>query len=176
MILLLHFPPLPHTAAGNVFTWGHNHDGALGLGKDLRGLRNGPPHIVELPDNERAASLACGNEHVCVLLRTGKICTWGSNTFGQLGDPTRGWDDPTPRIMPFDRAYAPGPVRSVHAGGNASGAIVGSGVLYLWGASYHNALGAGRHTTKVNTPTRTQFGDHVQSVTIGDGFTFVLLR
>ncbi|EKX51414.1 hypothetical protein GUITHDRAFT_65947 [Guillardia theta CCMP2712] len=83
------------TEAGDIFTWGANNFGQVGIAPEdedeaahvcspcklpqLRSglLRNGPPR--------QPAQLAVGRGHMACVTTTGELFTWGCNDHGQLG-------------------------------------------------------------------------------------------
>lgn len=94
---------LAHTCAlagGNVFCWGRNDVGQLGVGPDA-GSSTNVPQLVPL--GESATQITSGPNHVCALLSPSKtIKCWGGNDSGQLGDGTQ-----TPRFTPVTVAFGP---------------------------------------------------------------------
>lgn len=68
--------------SGNVYSWGRNDFGQLGLGhtdnKDL-------PSLIETLDNEKVEFLACGGSHTALLTKDGLLFTFGAGEYGQLG-------------------------------------------------------------------------------------------
>lgn len=69
---------------GNVWSFGSNSFGQLGLG-DL--TPRGVPTRIETIEN--ATQITCGDFHALVLDSTGTICSFGRNGNGQLGNGTR---------------------------------------------------------------------------------------
>lgn len=59
---------------GEVFTWGDNVYGKLGLG-DLHNRYE--PQPFQLPDNEKILILSCGANHSACISRTEKLYIWG---------------------------------------------------------------------------------------------------
>ena len=92
------------TSAGQVFAFGSNSHGQLGLG-DL--VPRGCPALVSLP--ERVTRVAAGSHHSLALTATGRVFTWGSNARLQLGRaaPTEPGLSPAERELWF---AVPGPV------------------------------------------------------------------
>lgn len=68
--------------SGNVYSWGRNDFGQLGLGhtdnKDL-------PSLIETLGNEKVEFLACGGSHTALLTKDGLLFTFGAGKYGQLG-------------------------------------------------------------------------------------------
>lgn len=76
---------------GQVFAWGQNDRGQLGLGH-----RSTVPSPQSNP-NVRAIAIAAGDFHAALLDSRGAMYAWGSNEFGQLGFGTPGDGD---RLVP----------------------------------------------------------------------------
>lgn len=58
---------------GDLYTWGWNGNGQLGLGMQRKDESNisvmASPHIVDFPDTQRnVVKVACGNRHTIALL------------------------------------------------------------------------------------------------------------
>ncbi|KAM9086669.1 E3 ISG15--protein ligase HERC5-like isoform 1-T1 [Megaptera novaeangliae] len=68
--------------SGNVYSWGRNDCGQLGLGhtdsKDS-------PSLIEVLDNQKVDFLACGGSHTALLTKDGLVFTFGAGKYGQLG-------------------------------------------------------------------------------------------
>ena len=70
------------TVGGNVFVWGDNAQGQLGLGDTTPRLR---PELVRSLRAARSSSISAGKAHSMSLAPSGLLFAWGSNFFGQLG-------------------------------------------------------------------------------------------
>ncbi|XP_022367921.1 probable E3 ubiquitin-protein ligase HERC6 isoform X2 [Enhydra lutris kenyoni] len=89
--------PLTQVAAGGVhsfalslsgasFGWGSNSEGQLGLHKnDVPVVQSSKPRSVGALKNLGVVYISCGYEHTAVLTQTGKVFTFGGNSYGQLG-------------------------------------------------------------------------------------------
>jgi alpha-tubulin suppressor-like RCC1 family protein len=70
---------------GAVYAFGENKYGQLGLG-DVK-PRHYPEPILNLKDlGIKTAQISCGINHVLIRSTAGKVYSWGSNCFGQLGN------------------------------------------------------------------------------------------
>ena len=129
---------------GTVWAWGYNSlYGQLGDGSFVN--RNSP---VQLPVLSGITAIAAGANHSAALKTdggtSGSVWTWGSNTYGQLGDGS----STSPRAVPttvLSTAVAIG------AGANQMFAIVAGGTAKAWGADDHTQLGD-VSTTQRSTP------------------------
>lgn len=108
------------TAAGELYCWGSNKYGQLGLG-DYTDRHS--PTQVPLPG---AATAVSGGDPMCVLLATGKTYCWGTDFLGQFGDGTT-IDSLVPRAVPALDGMAA--IRSTSGGCTISA----SGGLSCWG-------------------------------------------
>lgn len=72
------------TSEGNVYSYGVNLDGRLGVGgkSDLK-TTNQNPIKVKLP--EKAVKIKCGFSHTCVVLKNKDVYSWGLGDYGTLG-------------------------------------------------------------------------------------------
>ncbi|XP_043244131.1 RCC1 domain-containing protein 1-like [Amphibalanus amphitrite] len=104
-----------HTAAlsssGDVYTWGWNESGQLGLG-DTVNVAAEPALVDALPSDVTVTQLACGSRHTLALLEDGSVMGWGWNGHGQLALPP--CDRSPPRALPLPER---GTVVRVAAGG-----------------------------------------------------------
>lgn len=70
------------TNSGDLFSWGRNTDGALGLGTEV--LDVALPVLVEnIP--EVVVKIDCGWNHAALISQSGHLYCWGSGSFGKLG-------------------------------------------------------------------------------------------
>eukprot|EP00297_Palpitomonas_bilix_P004953 CAMPEP_0113876052 /NCGR_PEP_ID=MMETSP0780_2-20120614/5273_1 /TAXON_ID=652834 /ORGANISM="Palpitomonas bilix" /LENGTH=670 /DNA_ID=CAMNT_0000862089 /DNA_START=328 /DNA_END=2340 /DNA_ORIENTATION=- /assembly_acc=CAM_ASM_000599 len=69
---------------GNVYAWGYNLYGQLGLG-DTK-MRN-TPELVPFPAGVSISKVYCGGYHSVAISTSGVVYVWGQDTHGQLGIP-----------------------------------------------------------------------------------------
>lgn len=70
------------TIGGNVYAWGDNAQGQLGLGDTTTRLR---AELVRSLRTAKIAKISCGRQHTMVASKSGLLFAFGSNSFGQLG-------------------------------------------------------------------------------------------
>jgi alpha-tubulin suppressor-like RCC1 family protein len=86
------------TTTGRVLAWGWNVSGQLGNGT----TRNSDvPVPVRLPAGVKVTAVSAGGGFSLALTSTGQILSWGTSTFGQLGNgSTRGHTTPVTVALP----------------------------------------------------------------------------
>ena len=71
------------TVTGNLYAWGDNSSGQLGLGDETNRLR---PELVRSVRSSRVAQCAAGRQHTVLITRVGGLTmAFGSNSHGQCG-------------------------------------------------------------------------------------------
>ncbi|HET9829535.1 MAG TPA: PKD domain-containing protein [Nocardioidaceae bacterium] len=135
------------TSTGDVYTWGSNGEGQLGLGDSAD--RSLPTHVSVPcgPDEAgvaRVTAVATGHNSTLALCGNGTVWAWGLNTEGQLGDGTR-----TTRRAPVRVAGLTGAV-AIAAGRDMSYAIKSDGTAWGWGDNQYGELGDGSTTDRVS--------------------------
>jgi hypothetical protein len=138
-----------HTCAigdgGDVYCWGDNAAGQLGLGDDQRRRR---PTFVDNDLAFEATSVAAGGEHTCIVDQTNDgIFCWGRNAHGQLGDGTAD-DQNVPTLA--NHGESPSVVRASAA---HTCAIDANDAATCWGDNEHGQLGVGLTDPEVVEPT-----------------------
>ncbi|CAE7662905.1 UVR8, partial [Symbiodinium necroappetens] len=118
-----------HTAAitdsGELWTWGYNDDGELGIGDTT------DRHAL-------IVAVAAGHWHTAAITHSGELWTWGYNINGQLGI-----GDTTDRHAPVKVSVNGQKIVAVAAGYFHTAAITDSGKLWTWGNNDAGKLGAG---------------------------------
>ena len=96
----------------------------------------------------RFVSVVCGGQHAVALTNDGRVYTWGSGTFGQLGNGTReAHRFPEPINIPICKKVACGYAYSC--------VITVDGQIYSWGAGENGRLGSGKSDDE-HTPAHVE--------------------
>ncbi len=125
------------TANGDVYCWGSNTQGVLGIAPSTLANTATPTKIGGLPP---ASHISVGNDHACALLRDGTMWCWGNNSYGQLGKPPT-----SPGTSEFHTpAQVPGTTSgnvSIATRNGSTCLLAGPGVVSCWGLSDRGSLG-----------------------------------
>ncbi|XP_065334397.1 RCC1 and BTB domain-containing protein 1-like [Cloeon dipterum] len=116
--------------SGELFAWGGNVCGQLGLGHKFKTLR--PCKVTGL-QGAKIARVACGYDFTLALSDTGVVYAWGQNDWGQLGTQTTFNDE---AISPIVSATGIGRVTDIsalHYNNRPCAAVNENGNVYFWG-------------------------------------------
>lgn len=120
-----------------VYTWGTNRYGQLGLGNNENGKCYNIPRFCSF--GILIKEVACGEEHTAIITGQGQLYTFGSNSEGRLGLGDREMlQSCTPCLV---SALAHNDVLTVACGWGHTAAILRTGELYTWGVGEYGALG-----------------------------------
>jgi len=156
-----------HTCAldilSQLYCWGWNQYGELGLGHQLRKFT--PTKVVF--ENSRVTKVSLGLHYSCIVNNLSQVWCWGSNQNGQLGDGTT-----THRRTPTQTSLATS-ASHIGSGGRHSCAIDDRSDLYCWGTNGYGQLGLGTNSDTY-VPTKVTAVDDVVQVSAGAYFTFLV--
>ncbi len=127
---------------GSVWGWGYNADGELGNGT----MFNDSNVPVKVSNLTAATAVAAGDNHALALKSDGTVRSWGSNTWGQLGNGTT-----TPSTVPVQVLNLTS-ITAVKAGCCHSLALKSDGTVWAWGKAF---LGNGA-TTNSSVPVQVK--------------------
>jgi len=170
-----------HSAAidefGNLWTWGRNHVGQLGVTLSGGALETREPQLVVFKDAANNAlspqpqiiKVAAGASHTLALAADGTLWAFGDNTYGQLGtgDFVR-WETPTP--VDITNAWDPADweIVAISAGNSHSVVLLKSAdgkdsAVWAFGSGGAGKLGLGTNIANHATPVEVTFEDWATS-------------
>lgn len=158
------------TANGELFGFGGNQHGQLGMGDTAS--KPTPHRVAELGDG-KAKHVFAGSYNTFVAMDNGELFVWGRNNAGQLG--MRAGKMPKTRPVSIGLAGAASDIASIAAGGFAyqyeghSALLSSEGELFTWGANMWGQCGTGESGDGLSTPQRNQWvGKHkIETIAAG---------
>ena len=153
------------TKSGEVYAWGLNESGQLGLGD--KEDRFTPTKVPGLP---RVKAIAAGLEHSLALTESGEVYAWGRNEYGELG-----LGDTEKRLTPT-KVPGLGRVTAIAAGEHHSLALTEAGEVYAWGRNEYGQLGVGMGDYKIGlalVPTKV-LEERVTAIAAGEHHSLAL--
>jgi len=155
---------------GDLYAWGHNNDGQLGLGDSCNGTNRNIPHLVA--GGHKYKAVAGGNRFTLAITENGDLYAWGTNGYGVLGLGISAGPASTPRhVNEGGRKY-----KAIATGQHSSFAIAENGDLYAWGENTNGQLGLGDigHATNRYTPQHVSAGRKYKAIAGGDFHTVAI--
>ncbi|MDZ5145198.1 RCC1 domain-containing protein [Microbacterium testaceum] len=117
------------TTAGDVYAWGRNGRGQLGIG-------SGVDQNIPVKVSGTYKSVAAGDLHTLAIDNYGDLWVWGYGKDGRLGDgATNGYDRPTRISRDKDGSWLP-PFTDIRAGLAFSLAVDNSGRVWITGSMF----------------------------------------
>ena len=160
---------------GNVWAWGKNDKGQLGIGSNADQTKpvkiNGLSHITEV---------AVGDSHSVALDKDGNVWVFGDNSLNQLG-----YDGASESSNKPVKVISTGDVVKISAAGNYTMAVKSDGTLWSWGEKCEANLNYAVSGIDGKTPGKMKYGtvyaninveySNVKSVACSRNFYAVLL-
>ncbi|KAL0485287.1 ultraviolet-B receptor UVR8 [Acrasis kona] len=158
------------TAAGEVYSWGLNSDGELGLG-DQR-TRSSPTLVPELLD-KNIVRVYAANFHSFALTAEGKIYAFGENSNRELG-----LFDTNRRLTPVKIVQLQDEIiKKVVTAELHTFAVCASGRTFAWGNNFNSELGLGDVEEHSNVEELVTFREiPLGKIVCGGGFSVALTR
>ena len=140
---------------GTVATWGNNFNGQLGNGGS--GTANNSSVPINITNSgalngKRVTQLGAGGAHSLALCSDGTVISWGSNSFGQLGNGSSGegfaLNSPVPGDITNSGALNGKTVTQLDGGANHTMALLSDGTVAACGNNGSGRLGDGTVTNR----------------------------
>lgn len=127
---------------GNLWCWGSNTSGKLGIGTSGGAPRESP--VLSGTVDDYWSYVAVGGNSTCAIKTDGTLWCWGSNISGKL---TGSGDRSSPTAISGGGTW-----RRVAIGENSTCAIQTTGALYCWGSDSTGQLGNGGTSLNSSVP------------------------
>ncbi|MCL7027791.1 hypothetical protein MKW94_030961 [Papaver nudicaule] len=162
------------TVNGELYMWGKNSSGQLGLGKSADKIVYSPTRVDWLKGT-RIKKIALGSEHSVAITDDGAVLSWGAGGAGRLGHGHQsgylgengslflfgektvdkfGFGDAKSAQSPYVINELPS-CHEVACGGYHTGVITSGGELYTWGSNENGCLGIGS-SSLISLPRRVE--------------------
>uniref|UniRef100_A0A8C6X769 RCC1-like domain-containing protein n=1 Tax=Naja naja TaxID=35670 RepID=A0A8C6X769_NAJNA len=153
---------------GELFAWGENENGQLGLGKAMGYIKE--PQLVQALEGIPLVNIAAGSAHSMVVSMFGTVYSWGKNMFGQLG-----LGDTEDRYIPTNvKALEQKKTVFISCGGEHTAVLSKDGLVCTFGSGCYGQLG---HNSTCNELfprlVAELFGAQVTQVACGRWHTLV---
>jgi alpha-tubulin suppressor-like RCC1 family protein len=147
---------------GSVNCWGRGAEGQLGNGVSGGGVQANVPVIVTGTGPSRPVAIAAGGYHTCLLLTSGQVQCWGSNSNGQAGSGSPN----APQTVTI-ATVVPGISNAIGitAGAFHSCALLADNTARCWGRNGNGELGTGDGDSATPVVVSTPAGSGIQAVT-----------
>lgn len=153
------------TDRGNLYVWGRNDHGQLGLGEESQGDMHSAeryPRKIPFFDTQMTVirDVVCGENHVVAVADNGAIYYWGDRT----------WLEPHLVALPEANGGLQ-KITKIAAGSKCSFALTDDGILYTWGARNSGCLVLPdlKKSPIVPTPIHPAFFGHQKLVDVSVG-------
>ncbi|WP_167748960.1 hypothetical protein [Cellulomonas sp. HD19AZ1] len=155
------------TSTGDVYAWGANRYGQLGIGTKTTALT---PVRMSFPGGAKIAGIARGGTTGYAFSDAGTLYAWGLGVEGRLATGNTA-DSTTPVQAQRGQMPAGARVVAVAAGTNSGYLLASDGAVYGWGRAAHGRLGTGS-LTDPSVPTRAAMPAGVTFTSLVAGPTF----
>lgn len=139
-----YYHSLALSKASEVFCWGQNKYGQLGLGIDCK--KQTSPQLIKSLLGIPFMQVAAGGAHSFVLTLSGAIFGWGRNKFGQLG-----LNDENDRYVPnLLKSLRSQKIVYICCGEDHTAALTKEGGVFTFGAGGYGQLGHNSTSHEIN--------------------------
>jgi alpha-tubulin suppressor-like RCC1 family protein len=151
---------------GTLWCWGYGNYGNLGNNNGLP--RSSPVQTVTFGTNWKQVSTV--GSHTAAIKTDGTLWTWGSNSYGQLGDNTIVSKSSPVQTVTYGTNW-----KQVSCGNNQITAIKTDGTLWCWGKNSYGKLGDNTTTNRSSPVQTSAYGTNWKQVSCG-GFRVAAIQ
>jgi alpha-tubulin suppressor-like RCC1 family protein len=178
---------------GQLYTMGSNFWGQTGHGNSMKTESFVPELVQDLPEGVKVRQVACGFQHMTVLMESGEVFSCGKANQGALGIPLAA--SKTNKLRRLYKAHSvqgslrqfnpemdsserlPDDVQFVACGQNFTIYVDGAGQVWSSGTSHYGELGQRNFNTYIApTPVKLPRGVQVAKVACGPHHVVALTR
>lgn len=153
---------------GQIWSWGYNEDGALGIASSDTGLISAPVKVKQDSTCGVAKAISVGGDgfgdHALMIGINGVVCAWGNNRSGQLGIGSSNIYIASPTAL-----TSISDIVAISAGANHSLALKNFGVLYVFGDNTYYQLSTSSFMGSLSPFEAASAGTRIKYSTIAAG-------
>ncbi|XP_063166473.1 E3 ISG15--protein ligase HERC5-like [Candoia aspera] len=155
---------------GELFVWGQNEHGQLGVGREMDLIKE--PQLVQVLEGIPLVKIAAGSAHSMAISVFGTVYSWGKNMFGQLG-----LGDTEDRYIPANvKALDHKKTVFISCGGEHTAVLSKNGLVCTFGAGCYGQLGHNSTRNELFPRLVAElFGAQVTQVACGRWHTLVYI-
>ncbi|CAG9322189.1 unnamed protein product [Blepharisma stoltei] len=147
-----------------IFAWGVDHFGQLGLGGKLNGKTYTVPRFCSF--NVTIKDISCGEEHSAFVSAAGHVYCMGSNSEGRLGNGDKAMRQTSaPCLVERLTNYK---AAKISCGWGHTVVVTEQGLAFAWGVGEFGALGNGSNETQW-LPVRMDIPENIKIVQVSCG-------
>lgn len=150
---------------GQVYAWGHNDRGQVGLPPPFS-VSSFAPAPVPISGLDSITAVAAGESHAVARRSDGTVWCWGSNFAGQLGNGGSQDTNLPTKVSGLNNI-------SKVAASTHTLALSADGTIWAWGTNSFGQLGLG-HTGEQRTPAQVPGLNNVKAIAAGSGHSIAL--
>ncbi|KAF8822073.1 regulator of chromosome condensation (RCC1) repeat-containing protein [Cardiosporidium cionae] len=157
---------------GKVYTWGSNRDGQLGASVESTFCVS-PIELDISGISSKIVEISCGSTYSALLTEDGKLYTWGSDEYGQLGHGKQSRRLNSPKLV---RGLSSHRIASISCGEFHMAAISREGEVFVWGYGRDGQCGHG-DLADISLPKKVESLKHLRAtgVSCGGAHTAVIV-
>ena len=152
---------------GEVYSWGNNKYGQLGIGSRVD--QRFPCYVNLEERHGNVTHVACGDRHSCILTDTYRVLMFGSNQHGQLGFSDGTEDSIRPRSL---LSIVTQRIQTIECGATFTAGVAYDGTLYIWG--FGESLHPKEMLNVSPEPRCVKFKHRIVKVSCGQGHVLLL--
>nr|XP_040149188.1 E3 ISG15--protein ligase HERC5 [Ictidomys tridecemlineatus] len=157
--------------SGNVYSWGKNNFGQLGLGHTKN---RAVPCLIETPDNKKVEFLACGGSHAALLTQDGLMFTFAVTSSG-IQEVLLNWETPESTEFLLE-VHCLGMINCTSARWHTLAYVSDLGKVFSFGFGKEGQLGnGGKHNQLIPLPMKLPSNEELKFESHSSGKELIMI-
>jgi hypothetical protein len=145
------------TNSGEVYSWGCNDSGQIGIASDSEAVLIPQQVVFQLRDGEKVKAISCGLNHSLALSDGGRVFSWGDNHYKQMGVSSDSlFKSSKPILIEMNEII----IEKISCGRNHNLLLSREADIYVFGDNSDGQLGIGDKETQM-TPKKLNVSDQI---------------